>query len=130
MFDVEVDPKQLEKFTENSNQDEFVMLNLLKFKADGGKEDYARYLAESSPFAEEVGASVDYLGIPEELLTGRDDWDLLMLIRYPSRQAFLDLINNPGYLEAHEWRKKGVERAVLYPTTPMKTSAFIKDALA
>lgn len=130
MFDVDVDPQQLEKFTRNSNQSEFVMLNLLKFKADGGKEDYARYLKESSPFAREVGASVDYFGIPEELLTGRDDWDLLMLIRYPSRQAFLDLMNNPGYLKAHEWRKKAVERAVLYPTTPMKTSAFIKGALA
>jgi len=96
MFDVDVDPAQLEKFTHNSNQGEFVMLNLLKFKADGGKEDYATYLKESSPYASGVGASVDYFGIPEELLIGRDDWDLLMLIRYPSRQAFLDLISNPS----------------------------------
>ncbi|MBU1196431.1 MAG: DUF1330 domain-containing protein [Proteobacteria bacterium] len=129
MYDVEVDPNQLKKFTKNIEQGEFKMLNLLKFKKDGGKENYARYLAESGPFAKAVGASVEYLGIPKELLTGKEDWDLLLLVNYPSRKAFLDLITNPGYLKAHEWRKKAVERAVLYPTTPSTPPEYIKSLL-
>ena len=129
MYDVDVDPKQLDEFTKNSDQGPFLMLNLLKLKKDGGDKDYARYLAESSPFAEAIGATVEYFGIPQELLTGKEDWDLIMLIRYPSRQAFLDLINDPGYLKAHEWRHKGVERAVLYPTSPQSSAAFIKKHL-
>lgn len=110
----------------NTNEEPFVMLNLLKFKKEGGREAYLRYLKESSPFGEGVGAKLDYFGIPKELLNGTQDWDLLMLIRYPSRKAFLEMINNPGYLKAHEWREKGVERAVLYATDPAK----FKDILS
>lgn len=128
-YDVDVNPEQLKAFTKNSDNGEFVMLNLLKFKEDGGDKLYARYLMESSPFARQIGANVDYFGIPGELLTGKEDWDLLMLIRYPSRQAFLDLISNPDYIKAHEWRKKAVERAVLYPTSPTSSSDFIKGLL-
>ncbi|OGN89932.1 MAG: hypothetical protein A2Y88_10980, partial [Chloroflexi bacterium RBG_13_48_10] len=83
-------------------------------------EDYNRYLKESAPFGAGVGASVHYLGIPKELLNGTEDWDLLMLIRYSSPKVFLELINNPGYLKTHEWREKGVERAVLYATDSVK----------
>lgn len=129
MFDVEVNPEELKKLTKNSNQESFVMLNLLKFKKGDGKKYYARYMAETAPFTAEVGATVEYLGIPGELLTGKEDWDLLMMVRYPSRKAFLDLISNPGYLKVHEWRVKGVERAVLYPTDPVDTATFIKSAL-
>ncbi|MEE9913091.1 MAG: DUF1330 domain-containing protein [Deltaproteobacteria bacterium] len=117
--------KQLNELTENTNQQPFVMLNLLKFKKDGGREAYHRYLKESSPFGADVGATVDYFGIPKELLNGTEDWDLLMLIRYPSRKAFLELINNPGYLKTHEWRAKGVERAVLYATDPVKFTKIL-----
>ncbi|MFX1504200.1 MAG: DUF1330 domain-containing protein [Promethearchaeota archaeon] len=116
----DINQEQFKEFTENSNQKPFVMLNLLKFKKDGGQEDYFRYLKESSSFGTKIGASVDYFGIPKELLTGTQEWDLIMLIRYPSRKAFLEMINNPDYLKAHEWRKKGVERAVLYATDPAK----------
>lgn len=129
MYDVEVDPKQLKEFTRNSNQGPFVMLNLLKFKKEDGRKNYARYMAESGPFVKEVGASVEYLGIPNELLTGKEDWDLLLLVRYPSRKAFLDLISNPGYLKSHKWREKAVERAVLYPTAPTTPPEFIKSLI-
>lgn len=116
----DINQEQLQEFTKNTNQKPFVMLNLLKFKKEGGREDYFRYLKESSPFGKSIGASVDYFGIPKELLTGSEDWDLIMLIRYPSRKAFLKMINNPDYLKVHEWRKKGVERAILYATDPAK----------
>ena len=130
MFDVDINPEQLEKFTQNSNQGEFVMLNLLKFKPEGGKEYYARYLAESSPFAKAIGAGAEYFGLPQELLIGRDEWDVVMMVKYPSRQAFLDLISNPGYLETHKWREKGVERSVLYPSTPASVQDFVQQTLA
>lgn len=130
MSDVELNPDQLKAFTQNGNPESFVMLNLLKFKPDGGKEHYARYLAESASFAGDLGVTVEYFGLPRELLTGKEDWDVLMLIRYPSRKAFMELINDPGYLKAHEWREKGVDRAVLYATDPVTSKEFIKQTLA
>jgi len=43
-----------------------------------------------------------------------------MLVQYPSRKAFITMINNPEYLKAHQFREEGVERAVLYATDPIR----------
>jgi uncharacterized protein (DUF1330 family) len=117
---------QFQEMVASANEQPFVMLNLLKFKKDGGREAYFRYIKESSPFVEGVGAKVLYLGKPKELLNGTEQWDLLMLIQYPSRKAFLKMANNPDYLKTHKWREEGVERAVLYATDPIK----FKDILS
>lgn len=110
----------------NSNEEAFVMLNLLKFKKDGGRESYFQYIKESGPYVEDVGAKVLYFGIPKELLQGTEDWDLLMLVKYPSRQAFLKMANNPDYVKVHDkYRKKALERAVLYATDPAKFKAIL-----
>jgi len=56
------------------------------------------------------------LSRPKELLNGSEEWDVLMLIRYPSRKAFLTMANNPEYLKVHRFREEALERAVLYAT--------------
>ncbi len=116
---------QFRALAKNSNEEPFVMLNLLKFKKDGGRQSYFRYIKESGPFVEAVGAKVIYFGIPNELLQGTEDWDLLMLVQYPSRKAFLEMTSNPDYLKVHEYRAEGVERAVLYATDPVKFKAIV-----
>jgi uncharacterized protein (DUF1330 family) len=117
---------QFRILADNTNEKPFVMLNLLKFKKEGGREAYLHYLKESSPFGEGVGAQVIYFGKPKELLNGTEQWDLLMLVQYPSRKAFLKMTKNPDYLKAHKLREQGVERAVLYATDP----AQFKDILS
>ena len=110
----------------NANEEPFVMLNLLKFKKEGGRELYFQYIKESGPYVEDVGAKVLYFGIPKELLQGTDDWDLLMLVQYPSRKAFLKMANNADYVKVHdEFRKNALERAVLYATDPVKFKAIL-----
>ena len=126
MSGIKSNKDQFKEMAASANEEPFVMLNLLKFKKEGGREAYFRYIKESSPFGEGVGAKVLYLGKPKELLNGSEQWDLLMLIQYPSRKAFLKMANNPDYLKAHKWREEGVERAVLYATDPIK----FKDILS
>jgi uncharacterized protein (DUF1330 family) len=120
MTKIKTNEDQFKKLAGNPNEEPVVMLNLLKFKKEGGREAYFRYIKESGPFAEKIGAKVLYIGKPNELLYGEEKWDLLLLIHYPSRKAFLEMINNPGYLKAHEWREEGTERAVLYATEPIE----------
>jgi uncharacterized protein (DUF1330 family) len=110
---------------DNPNDEPFVMLNLLKFKKEGGREAYFRYIKESGPFVEAVGAKVLYFGKPKELLQGTEDWDIVMLVQYPSRKAFLEIANNPGYLKVHKFREEALERAVLYVTDPVKFKNII-----
>ncbi len=125
MSDIQHNPDQFQALADNRNDAPFVMLNLLKFKAEGGREAYLRYIKESGPFVAGVGAKVLYFGKANELLNGTETWDIVMLVQYPSRKAFLQMANNPDYLKVHEYRAEALERAVLYATDP----ATYKDIL-
>ncbi len=126
MTSIKSNGDQFKELAANTNQEPFVMLNLLKFKSDGGRESYFRYVNESRPFVEGVGAKVVYFGKAKELLNGTETWDILMLVQYPSRKAFLEMANNPDYLKAHKFREEALERAVLYATDP----ATFKDLVS
>jgi uncharacterized protein (DUF1330 family) len=111
----------------NTNEKPFVMLNLLKFKDDEGRKSYFEYIRDSAPFVEGVGAKVLYFGQANELLNGTETWDILMLVEYPSRETFLKMANDPGYLKVHEHREAALERAVLYATDPVHFKAILPD---
>ncbi|OGP67261.1 MAG: hypothetical protein A2031_05725 [Deltaproteobacteria bacterium RBG_19FT_COMBO_43_11] len=116
MSDVNMNTDQLKELVQNPNDESFVMLNLLKFKKEGGRESYARYTKEANRFVEGVGAKLLFLSRPKELLSGTETWDVLMLVRYPSRQAFLSMANDSEYIKIHSFREEALERAVLYAT--------------
>lgn len=96
-----------------------VMLNLLRF-ADGGADRYDAYVAHFRPFAAKVGAQVLYFGhgvdpIVAELGQG---WDAVLLVSYPSRRAFSDMVRDPGYQDGTHLRTEALVEAVLQPTIP------------
>ena len=117
---------QFQELAANTNEGPFVMLNLLKIKNEGGWEAYSRYIKESRPFLENVGAKLLYFGKAKELLNGIETWDIVMLVQYPSRKAFLKMANNPDYLKVHSFREEALDRAVLYATDP----ATFKDIIS
>src|SRR5512135_2248463 len=104
-----------------SNPDEgvVVMLNLLKFKGEEGARAYDRYVESVSKMLEARGARIVYAGRAAELLVGDETWDAILLVEYPSRKVFLEMVNSPDYRTAHVDREQGLERAVLYATSPM-----------
>jgi uncharacterized protein (DUF1330 family) len=126
MTTVKINEDQFRELASSTNEAPFVMLNLLKFKSRGGPEAYSRYIEQSRPFVEGVGARVLYFGKTKELLNGTETWDIVMLVQYPSRKAFLEMANNPDYLKAHRFREEALERAVLYATDP----ATFKDIVS
>lgn len=119
MSNIQSNEDQFKKLAASSNQEPFVMLNLLKFKKEGGGEAYLRYIAESEPYVKGVGAEVLFFGKADELIYGTETWDIVMLVQYPSRKAFLKMANDPGYIKVHEYREQALERAVLYATDPV-----------
>jgi hypothetical protein len=46
------------------------------------------------------------------------NWDAMLAVRYPSRQAFLDMVANPEYLEVSKLRSQALAEAVLQATNP------------
>jgi hypothetical protein len=94
-----------------------VMLNLLRF-TDDGAQGYDAYLAHFVPHAEAVGASVVYYGRGLHPLVANDGqaWDAVLLVSYPSRRAFSDMVRRPGYQAGTHLRTESVVEAVLQPT--------------
>jgi len=78
-----------------------VMLNLLRFKPGGGRESYAAYLEAADPYLSQVGGEVLFRGDARQVVIGEDgEWDLVLVVRYPSKEAFLEMLRIPEYHEA------------------------------
>lgn len=103
-----------------ANPDEpVVMLNLLRF-AEGGAERYDEYIAHFRTYAQKVGASIVYFGHGGHAVVAEPGqaWDAVLLVSYPSRRAFSEMVRDPGYQEGTHLRTEAVREAVLQPTTP------------
>jgi uncharacterized protein (DUF1330 family) len=76
-----------------------VMLNLLRFR-EGGQESYARYSkALTESILERYGAEVLFYGTGSTALVAEDGqaWDAVLLVRYPSRAAFCEMVADPDF---------------------------------
>lgn len=113
-----LNPIAVEMLLERAGEGPVAMLNLLDFKPGGGAERYAEYGAAVQPLLERVGARVLYAGQAGSPLIGPSKWDLVLLVEYPTRQAFLDMIGSPEYREIAHLRSEALERGELHPLDP------------
>jgi uncharacterized protein (DUF1330 family) len=95
-----------------------VMINLVRFKPisdDGqgsGWEAYLRYSQSVAPLIKAVGGTVLWAGDVEGAAygdLGGGGWHYAVLVRYPSRAAFLDMVTSHAYAAANVHREHGVE---------------------
>jgi uncharacterized protein (DUF1330 family) len=97
-----------------------VMLNLLRF-AEGGRASYDRYAAAlNDTFLPRYGGEVLYAGDGSTVLVAEDgqDWDAVLIVRYPTREAFSRMVADPDYHEVTHLRTQALTEAVLQATVP------------
>ena len=95
---------QFEAFMALSIDKSVQMLNLLKFR-DGldekgltGEENYDAYSAAAFPFLKAANAKIIYYGKAQLTLIGPEsEWDKVLIIEYPSKLDFLNMIKSEGY---------------------------------
>jgi uncharacterized protein (DUF1330 family) len=111
-------PNAVERFIAQDDEP-VVMLNLLRF-LEGGRDLYGRYLRVVQASLAKVSAEILYAGVCEPALVAEPDqsWDAVVVVRYPSRSAFLRMASDPGYLEIAHLRSDGLRETVLQPTKP------------
>jgi uncharacterized protein (DUF1330 family) len=117
---LEPTPEQVAALTARPADAPVVMVNLLKFKAAGGVESYARYAREVAPHLERAGGTVRYAGTAPAFVIGdgeRPWWDAIIVVEYPTPQAFVDMVTNPEYLKVHEHRAAALDRGDLIATS-------------
>lgn len=98
-----------------------VMLNLIKFQPDGGQESYRKYTEAVAPLLAAVEGEIVYMGRGAELVIGSDDndWDLVLLVRYPSRGHMLKMATSSAYAEIKHLRDDSLSRSVVLSTDPV-----------
>jgi len=122
-----IDPRgaDLKRMLQEDPGGPVVMLNLLRFRADG-RESYARYAdALGNRFLARYGAEVLYAGEGSTVLAAEpgQEWDMVLLVRYPSREAFSRMVADPEYQEVTHLRSEALVEAVLQATVPVWGSA-------
>jgi uncharacterized protein (DUF1330 family) len=96
-----------------------VMVNLLKFNDGLGRDSYLRYASEVQPHLDRVGGSILYVGDAHQTVIGAADepwWDTILLVRYPSRAKFLEMVLDPGYQAIAVHRTRALETSGLIAT--------------
>jgi uncharacterized protein (DUF1330 family) len=139
--------EQFSEFAHGARDGEIVMINLLHFARAGadteapagatvtpsspaGAGAYRAYSDQVVKMVEARGGRVIWTGRPEHVLIGdtdRDAWDLVALVSYPSRAAFIDMVTSPSYEEAHSHRERGLDRTVLLACEPLLNALRDRD---
>jgi uncharacterized protein (DUF1330 family) len=96
------------------------MLNLLRFRPDGGRDSYLEYARRFGQESSRFGAEVLYVGDGSTTLVAEagQTWDAVLIVRYPSRQAFSDMVRDPTYSAITHLRTEALTEAVLQATVP------------
>jgi uncharacterized protein (DUF1330 family) len=118
---VDPTPESVQQFVAEDDGEPIVMLNLLAFDGEEGRARYLEYAALTGPHLARVGGEVLYVGDASSPLVPNDgrQWDAVILVRYPSRQKFLEMVMDAGYQEITHIRTEALADAVLQPTVPI-----------
>jgi uncharacterized protein (DUF1330 family) len=123
--------EQIQDFLATDDGGSFVMLNLLRFKdvADGvnegegitGAEAYGRYAVGTQPFLERVGGQLLHAVASQQTVVGpgEKEWDMVLLVEYPSRAKFMEMATDPEYLEVHKHRDSALADSRIVACAPV-----------
>lgn len=117
---LETTPEQFAALTARPADAPVLMVNLLKFKRDGGRERYLQYGRDVTPHLERVGATIRYAGTAPTVIIGDGQqpwWDAILIVEYPTPAAFIDMVTTAEYAKVHEHRAAALERGDLIATS-------------
>ena len=132
MGTIEPAPEKLQHFLETAPSDSpIVMINLLRFReqadyapeADAepcsGTEAYQRYGAAVTPMIGKHGGRALWMGAVASTVIAPEGetWDTAVLVEYPSKQAFLEMVSSPEYQAITFHRTAGLADSRLIATT-------------
>ncbi|QWT19511.1 DUF1330 domain-containing protein [Bacillus sp. NP157] len=117
---VALSPTALDAFLTQQDDAPIVMLNLIRFEPDGGRERYLQYLQMARPILARFGARIVFGGDGLAVLTEGDTqgWDAVVLVEYPNRTAFKTMVADAEYQVAFKVGVSAIADIVLQPTKP------------
>jgi uncharacterized protein (DUF1330 family) len=118
------DEQTMTAFAARASEGPVYMLNLLEFLPEGGAERYAEYGAAVAPLFARAGGKAIFAGRPSESLIGEGSWDMVLVVEYPTRQAFLDMVSSPEYQAIEHLRSESLVRSELRAMDSVDTGSL------
>jgi uncharacterized protein (DUF1330 family) len=123
-------PDQIKALLESDLEGPVSMLNLLSFKPraeyeDGratdlsGREAYQLYGEKMAPFVESRGGRLLHSSAAHLLMIGDGElaWDMVAIMEYPSKSAFVEIVSAPEVAEFSVHRAAGLASQLLVACT-------------
>jgi len=114
------DMAALQRLRDSVGPGPVVLVNLVKFRSDGGREAYGRYVGVVGPLLQRAGGQIVYSGTAGPMVAGREeDWDQVILVRYDNIDRFIEMVGDPIYqTEARRHRTEALERTLWMVSVP------------
>ncbi len=71
----------------------------------------------------EVGAKIMFVANVEQQVGGAPTWDQVVVVRYPTRRSFTEMLQRPDYQERHVHKEAGMETTIIVACQPISTPA-------
>ena len=107
MGSVDFEAQALEAMESGDPDEPIVMLNLLRYRdtaepghgVDGmsGREAYGVYGKLFEELHPRFGGEPIWMGKASTTVIGDEDWDLVILVHYPTRRQFVEMMQDPAY---------------------------------
>lgn len=129
MATVDFDSKALDAMAGGDPDEPVVMLNLLRYRdlaqpgrgVDGlsGREAYDVYGQRFQELHPRFGGEPIWMGRAIRSVIGAEDWDLAILVHYPTRRQFVEMIKDPDYQAIAPIRAAALADSRLIETTQL-----------
>ena len=106
----------LQRFRESDDSRPLVMAQLLRF-SEGGRDRYLQYYAAVQAILLTSGAQVLYAGECTQPLLAAEGpaWDAVVIVRYPNRTAYVEMLADPGYQAIAHLRRAALREVSMLP---------------
>jgi len=133
MGHVNKDEAALESMAAGDMDEPVVMLNLLRYRAtaengagvDGltGRDAYEAYGKEFAKLHPRFGGEPVWMGRGLNSIIGGEEWDIVILVRYPARRQFVDMMRDPDYLAIAPMRAAALADSRLVEMSQLRPKA-------
>ncbi|GAB5555051.1 MAG: hypothetical protein Sapg2KO_46420 [Saprospiraceae bacterium] len=129
-------PATAQAFFQKPIEGPIFMLNFLKFRAKAdysstpalqpkgttisGQEAYQIYMTKMEALFSQMGSEIQFMGKAEAFLIGpeTEQWDAILLVKYPNKNAFLAFASHEIYLQNSGHRTAALADSRLLPMLP------------
>ncbi len=118
MTGLQPNAEAIEHLTADPSEGRYATVLLISYRSD---DRYTAWLDAVMPRLEAVGARIVWAGNDANPVIGEPDhhWDTIAVIEYPSLDAFLELVQDPGWSEVDDLRVAAMDANEVYACTPI-----------